>query len=99
LPADERGTPGLYAAATSAFGLNIVGPDQDGDGQPDRLTAGAPGAAFMQGQFGPTPNGGAGAIWKIDAVTGALSFYADMQNNGPGLGGLALDPLRRCHWQ
>jgi hypothetical protein len=57
LPADERGTPGLYAAATSAFGLYIVGPDSDGDGQPDRLMKGAPGARFMEGLFGPAPSG------------------------------------------
>jgi len=96
LPADERGTPGLYAAATSAFGLYIVGPDSDGDGQPDRLMKGAPGARFMEGLFGPAPGGGAGAIWKIDSVTGAVSLYAELVNNGgPGIGGLAFDGLSR----
>lgn len=96
LPADERGTPGLYAAATSAFGLYIMGPDSDGDGQPDRLMKGAPGARFMEGLFGPAPGGGAGAIWKIDSVTGAVSLYAELVNNGgPGIGGLAFDGLSR----
>jgi hypothetical protein len=96
LPADERGTPGLYAAATSTFGLYITGPDSDGDGQPDRLMKGAPGARFMDGLFGPAPGGGAGAIWKIDSVTGAVSLYAELATNGgPGIGGLAFDGLSR----
>ncbi len=96
LPADDRGTPGLYAAATSAFGLHITGPDLDGDGLPDRLMTGAPGAVFMEGLFGPAAAGGAGAIWKIDAVTGASSLYAELTNSGPGLGGLAFDPASRA---
>ena len=100
LPVDERGTPGLYAAATSAFGLYIVGPDSDGDGQPDRLMRGAPGARFMDGLFGKAPGGGAGAIWKIDSVTGAARLYAELgsgglTNSGPGIGGLAFDPVSR----
>ncbi|RUU14260.1 hypothetical protein EOD23_01680 [Mesorhizobium sp. USDA-HM6] len=100
LPADERGTPGLYAAATSAFGLYVVGPDGDGDGQPDRLMRGAPGARFMDGLFGKAPGGGAGAIWKIDSVTGAASLYAELTsggltNSGAGIGGLAFDPVSR----
>lgn len=95
LPADERGSPRLFAGATSAFGINIVGPDQDGDGLPDRLSTGAPGAAFMDGQFGPAPGGGAGAIWRVDAITGELGLYAELANSGPGLGGLAFDPVSR----
>lgn len=100
LPADERGTPGLYAAATSAFGLYVVGPDGDGDGQPDRLMRGAPGARFVDGLFGKAPGGGAGAIWKIDSVTGAASLYAELTsggltNSGAGIGGLAFDPVSR----
>ena len=95
LPPDERGVPGLYAGATSLFGLNIIGPDLDQDGLPDRISVGAPGARFMEGQFGPAANGGAGAIWKIDQATGQLSLYADIQNSGPGLSGLAFDPRSR----
>jgi len=98
LPPDERGTPGLYAGATSAFGLNIVGPDGDEDGMPDRISAGAPGASFMEGQFGPSADGGAGAIWKIDQATGQLSLYAEIKNSGPGLGGLAFDPASRTFY-
>ena len=100
LPLDERGSPGLYAGATSAFGLHITGPDQDGDGLPDRLSTGAVDASFMEGQFGTTNGGGPGAIWKIDAATGTLGLYAELAsvgvtNSGPGIGGLAFDPVSR----
>ena len=92
--------PSLFAAATSAFGLHIVGPDKDGDGKPDRLEKGAPGAAFMEGQFGALPGGSPGSIWKIDRATGAASLFADVaaggvKNSGPGIGALAFDPASR----
>ena len=95
--ADATPAPGLYAAATSAFGLNIVGPDKDGDGKPDRLKNGAPGATFMEGQFGGLPDASPGSIWKIDRTTGAVSLFANLKsgglaNSGPGIGGLAFDP-------
>lgn len=90
------GTPNLYAAATSAFGLNIVGPTLAPDGKPVRLKAGAPGATFMAGQFGALGNGSAGAIYKIDGITGKASYLADTAfagaaNTGAGIGGLAFD--------
>ncbi len=99
-PADANATPGLYAGATSAFGLNIVGPDKDGDGQPDRLRKGAPGAKFVDGQFGPGAGAGPGSIWKIDRATGALSLFANLdvggaKNSGAGIGALAFDPVSR----
>lgn len=93
---DRTTSPALYAAATSAFGLNIVGPDKDGDGKPDRLGKGAPGATFMDGQFGSQAGAGPGTIWKIDRATGAVSVFANVQtkgtpNSGAGIGGLAID--------
>ena len=95
--ADATPAPGLYAAATSAFGLNIVGPDTDGDGKPDRLKKGAPSATFMEGQFGGLPDASPGSIWRIDRRTGAVSLFANLKsgglaNSGPGIGGLAFDP-------
>jgi len=94
MPPDMRGSPGLYAAATSAFGLQIMGPDKDNDGKPDRLVTGAPGAKFMDGLFGPATGGG--AIWKIDAWTGTLKLYANIATNtGQGIGGIAFDPVSR----
>lgn len=90
-PASETVAPALYAAATSAFGLPIVGPDADGDGKPDRLTKGARGATFMEGLFGA--GGGPGTIWKIDQATGTASRFADVGGKAAGaaLGGLAID--------
>ena len=58
---DDANPPNIYAAATSAYGLPIVVPDNDGDGLPDRSRGGAPNAAFMPGLFGPViANGGPG---------------------------------------
>ncbi|MEI9901196.1 MAG: hypothetical protein WDN31_14810 [Hyphomicrobium sp.] len=98
----DTGTPApaLFAAATSAFGLHIVGPDKDADGQPERLDKGAPGATFMEGQFGALPGGGPGTIWQIDRKSGAPSLFAELQtggvkNSGPGIGGLAFDAASR----
>ena len=100
LAANGTATPGLFAAATSAFGLQIVGPDQDGDGKPDRLTKGAPGATFMDGQFGSLPGAGPGTIYKVDRASGNVTVFANIAtggvgNPGPGIGGLALDPASR----
>src|SRR5262249_19020833 len=94
------GIPSLYAAATSAFGIQIVGPRPDAEGKPIRLKTGAPGARFMDGQFGPLPGAGPGTIWKIDGTTGKPSILANTDlngtaNSGPGIGGLAYDPKSR----
>jgi hypothetical protein len=99
-PESPGGRPNLFATATSSFGLQIVGPDADGDGAPDRLKSGAPGAVFMEGQFGTKLGGGPGAVWKIDGATGKASLFANVtldgaQNSGPGLGGIAFDPTSR----
>jgi uncharacterized repeat protein (TIGR01451 family) len=90
--------PNVYVAATSAYGLPIVMPDADGDGQPDRTRLGAPNASFMPGLWGPeAQQGGPGSIWKIDGATGEVSLFANVTldgtpNSGPALGGLAFDP-------
>ena len=94
---DNGGPPNLYAAATSAFGLRIVGAGRAADGKPVRLKAGAPDASFMEGQFGALSSGSPGAIYKINGATGAVSNIADTafsghENSGPGIGGLAYDP-------
>jgi hypothetical protein len=51
----DGGPPNLYAAATSAYGLQIVSSKPDADGSPVRLKAGASAAQFMKGQFGGLP--------------------------------------------
>jgi hypothetical protein len=95
---DNADPPNIYVAATSAYGLPIVVPDKDGDGQPDRVKQGAPKASFMPGLFGPPDQGGGpGSIWRIDGVTGEVRLFADVTldgvpNSGPALGGLAFDP-------
>ena len=92
--------PNLYVAATSAFGLNIVGAGQAADGKPVRLKAGAPDAVFMEGQFGSLGSNSPSAIYKIDGKTGAPNYFADtafagQSNAGPGVGGLAFDAASR----
>jgi hypothetical protein len=96
---DDR-VPNAYVAATSAYGLSIVGDDADGDGAPDRAKTGQAGASWMAGQFGTEEGGGPGSIWKIDGVTGEVSLFADITldgvaNSGPGLGNIAYDADNR----
>jgi hypothetical protein len=91
---DDAKAPNIYAAATSAFGLNIV--RRGRDGQPERSKKGGPGAGWMQGQFGLDLQGGPGAIYKIDGRTGVTTLFANVTldgvpNPGPGLGNLAYD--------
>lgn len=98
---DNANPPNIYAAATSAYGLAIVAPDADGDGQPDRAEQGRPGATFMPGLFGPVAAGaGPGSVWRIDGVTGEARVLATIgldgvANGGAALGGLAFDPASR----
>ncbi|MCB1480412.1 MAG: hypothetical protein KDJ55_00260 [Rhodobiaceae bacterium] len=91
---DDLKYPNIYVTATSAFGLHIVLPDADGDGRPERLMNGAPGASFMEGQWGSAdPAGGPGSVWKIDGRTGEVSLFANIAldgfaNTGAGLGNI-----------
>ena len=94
----STGPPDIYAAATSLYGLQIV--ESAGDGKLLRLVKGSPGARWMPGQFGLDNGGGPGSIWKIDGATGASSLFSTIisgntENAGPGLGGLAFDPVSR----
>jgi hypothetical protein len=84
--------PNIYLGATSAYGIQIVGPDTDGDGFPNRLKTGKPGAQFMAGQFGPAPGGNPGTIWRVDGATGAVSAFASLPgNSGPAVGDVVFD--------
>ena len=95
---DRATPPNIYLAASSAYGLPIVLPPVDANAPAQRLTDGAPGAAFMSGLFGPpTMQGGPGSIWRIDGASGRISLFANVTldgapNPGPALGGLAFDP-------
>jgi hypothetical protein len=88
--------PNIYLGATSAYGLQIVIPDADGDGAPERSKKGHPSAQWMAGQFGIEAGGGPGAIWKVDGLTGAVSLFATLPNNaGPGVGDVVFDSASR----
>ncbi len=90
------GVPNIYLGATAAYGLNIVLPDSDGDGAPERVTKGHPNATWMAGQFGLDAGGGPGAIWKVDGVSGAVSLFATLpENSGPGVGDVVFDASAR----
>ncbi|WP_157747824.1 peptidoglycan-binding domain-containing protein [Cohaesibacter sp. ES.047] len=97
---DDAERPNLYLAATSAYGLPIVGRDQNGDGVPDKLYAGRSDAAFMAGLFGSVNDNGPGSIWKVDGATGQISRFAsikldNMPNSGPALGNIVFDSKSR----
>lgn len=84
--------PNIYLSATSAYGLNIVVPDPDGN--PVRSKLGAPDATWMPGQWGGAggETGYPGSIWKIDGSTGEVSLFTTIAaNSGAGLSGIVYD--------
>ncbi|HHI82567.1 MAG TPA: DUF11 domain-containing protein, partial [Rhizobiales bacterium] len=87
---DSAPQPNIYLSATSAYGLHIVA-DVSGNGTLEPVTAGQPGAQWMDGQFGP--GGGPGSIWKVDGTTGAVTLFATIAGNMAGLGNIAYDPV------
>ncbi len=92
----KRTVPNLYVTAGTMHGLQVVIPDNDGDGRPERIKKGEPGARFMDGQHGLDLGGGPGSIYKINGVTGEVTLFANVQldgvdNSGPALGNIAFD--------
>ena len=86
-----RTEPEFFVGATSAYGIQIVIPDNNGDGRPERVQVGQPDAMFMAGQWGP--GGTAGSIYRIDGVSGAISLFTTIgADTGPGIGDIAYDP-------
>ena len=86
--------PNIYLGATAAYGIQIVKPDANGD--PARIKKGAPGAQFMDGQFGPSPDGNPGTIWRIDGASGEVSAFVTVPgNSGPGIGDVVYDKRSR----
>ena len=55
---DDEVAPSLYLSATSAYGLQIVGPDANGDTLADRRSTGDAEARWMDGQWGHDPLSG-----------------------------------------
>lgn len=95
---DDAAQANIYVAATSVFGLNIVGRGRDG--LPERRKKGGPGTGWMKGQFGLDLQGGPGAIFKIDGRTGAVTLFANVTLHGvpnpaSGLGNLAYDSAHK----
>ena len=79
---DDAGKPNIYLAASSAYGLHIVKPDEDADGRPERLKQGGAAAEWMAGMWGrgdtkgaPDSKGGPGSIWKVDGQTGEVTLF------------------------
>lgn len=92
--AGEAAVPNVYLGATSVYGIQIVLPDSDGDGRPERVKNGHPNAEWMPGQFGP--GGGPGSIWKVDGKTGEISQFATIPGNtGAGIGDIVYDRATR----
>jgi hypothetical protein len=95
---DDQAAPNIYLAATSAFGLQLVGRGRDGS--LERRKTGGPGAGWMKGQFGLDLQGDPGSIYKVDGTTGVVSLFAKVlldgvPNPGPGLGNLAYDAANK----
>jgi len=102
-PTTKSPAPNIYAAATSAYGLNIVLPPLSETGWPRRTLAGDPVARWMEGQWGEgqaadgaAAPGGPGSIWRIDGVSGQATLFATIGTNGrptgaPSLGNIAYD--------
>jgi uncharacterized repeat protein (TIGR01451 family) len=95
---DQQPASNIYLAATSAFGLNLVG--RGAGGQPERRKTGGPGAGWMKGQFGLDLQGDPGSIYKVDGTTGVVSLFAKVMldgvpNPGAALGNLAYDAAHK----
>lgn len=93
---DQEKNRNLYLTATSAYGLYIVGQDENNDRVADRLFTGQPLAKWMPAQWGNNSNAGPGSIWKVDGKTGQISLFANIkyqgvENSGAGLGNIAFD--------
>jgi hypothetical protein len=92
---DDATPPNVFVAATSSYGLPIIGPGPGGGAV--RVKQGGPNVQFMPGLFGPeNASGGPGSIWRIDGATGEVKLFANVAldgvpNSGTGLGGLAFD--------
>ncbi len=97
---DDAPQPNAYFTATSVFGLHLVKPDEDGDGLPERIARGQPGARFMAGQWGNVPGAGPGSIYKLDGRTGEITLFTNISlngvpNAGASLGNIAYDSRHR----
>jgi len=94
---DDQTPPNIYLAATSVYGLHIVG---QRPGQTERRKIGGPGTVWMDGQFGLGLQGDPGSIYRVDGKTGTVTLFTKIQldgvpNPGPALGNLAYDAAHK----
>lgn len=90
----DQEVPDIYLGSTSYFGLEIVVPDRNGDGRPERVKIGHPDAQWMPGQFGP--GGNPGSIWRVNGQTGEVTLFATLPDNtGAGIGDIVFDKAQR----
>lgn len=92
---EDRIGPALFLTATSAYGLPLVGPDENGDRLPDRLLQGGQGARWMPGLWGAAIGAGPGTVWRVDPQTSAISAFAHLPVGGASLGNIAFDPSHK----
>jgi len=91
---DDEPAPNIYLGATSAFGIHIVAPDEEGALR--HVRQGTPGAQFMQGQWGTDKGGAPGSIYRVDGRTGEITLFSSIGTNaGPGLGDVVFDRASR----
>ncbi|MEM7636169.1 MAG: hypothetical protein AAF299_16510 [Pseudomonadota bacterium] len=90
----DQPVPDIYLGSTSYFGLEIVVPDRNGNGRPERVKIGHPDARWMPGQFGP--GGNPGSIWRVNGQTGEVTLFATLPGNtGAGVGDIVFDKAQR----
>ena len=91
---DDAPAPNIYLGASSAFGIHIVAPGDDGT--PRHVKQGTPGAQFMDGQWGAEKGGSPGSIYRMDGLTGEITLFSSIGSNaGPGLGDVVFDRATR----
>lgn len=91
---DDAPAPNIYLGASSAFGIHIVAPGDDGT--PRHVKQGTPGARFMDGQWGAEKGGSPGSIYRMDGITGEITLFTTIgANAGPGLGDVVFDRATR----
>lgn len=75
---EDRIGPALFLNATSAYGLPLIGPDENGDRLPDRVDLGSRGMRWMPGLWGTGIGAGPGTVWRVDPQTSAEAFTGAM---------------------
>ena len=95
-PNSTRDSPNIYLGATSAFGLQIVLPDFDGDGRPERVKTGQAKRGMDGRPVRPRQKRHARLGVADRRHDRRVSLFATIPgNSGPGLGDVVFDPATR----